>query len=64
MSRFLLVCAGGAAGTAARYLTALWAGAAFGPGAKIVNARAFNSVLFIDATVDPSPSSRLQRFRR
>jgi CrcB protein len=41
MTRFLLVCAGGAAGTAARYLTALWAGATFGPafpfGTLIVN---------------------------
>ena len=41
MTRFLLVCAGGAAGTAARYATALWAGAAFGPsfpvGTLIVN---------------------------
>ena|SRR5438045_3134364 len=41
VTRFLLVCAGGAAGTAARYLTALWAGAAFGPafpfGTLIVN---------------------------
>ena len=41
VTRFLLVCAGGAAGTAARYLTALWAGAALGPafpfGTLIVN---------------------------
>src|SRR5438874_1042307 len=41
MTSFILVCAGGAAGTAARYLTALWAGAAFGPafplGTLIVN---------------------------
>jgi CrcB protein len=32
MTRFLLICLGGAAGTGARYLTALWAASAFGPG--------------------------------
>ena len=31
MTRFLLICLGGAAGTGARYLTALWAAATFGP---------------------------------
>lgn len=30
MSRFLLICLGGAAGTGARYLTSLWAASAFG----------------------------------
>lgn len=30
MTRFLLVCLGGAIGTGARYLTAVWAAAAFG----------------------------------
>ena len=29
--RFLLICLGGAIGTGARYLTALWAASAFGP---------------------------------
>ena len=41
MTRFLLICLGGAAGTGARYLTALWASSAFGPsfptGTLIVN---------------------------
>src|SRR5205809_3588128 len=41
MTRFLLICLGGAAGTGARYLTALWAASAFGPafpaGTLIVN---------------------------
>src|SRR5713101_9916320 len=41
MSRLLLICLGGAVGTAARYLTALWAAAAFGAafpfGTLIVN---------------------------
>src|SRR5262245_21469161 len=41
MTRFLLVCLGGAVGTGARYLTALWASSAFGPafpaGTLIVN---------------------------
>src|SRR5713226_5033538 len=41
MTRFFLVCLGGVAGTGARYLTALWATAAFGPsfpvGTLIVN---------------------------
>ena len=41
MTRFFLICLGGAAGTGARYLTALWASAAFGPsfpaGTLIVN---------------------------
>ena len=30
--RLFLICLGGAAGTAARYFTALWAASAFGPG--------------------------------
>ena len=30
MTRFLLICLGGAVGTGARYLTALWASSAFG----------------------------------
>jgi CrcB protein len=41
LTRFLLICLGGAIGTGARYLTALWAAAAFGPafpfGTLIVN---------------------------
>jgi CrcB protein len=41
MTRFFLICLGGAAGTGARYLTALWASSAFGPafpfGTLIVN---------------------------
>ena len=41
MSRFLLICLGGAVGTGARYLTSLWAASAFGPafpfGTLIVN---------------------------
>jgi CrcB protein len=41
MTRFLLICLGGAAGTGARYLTSLWAASAFGPafpfGTLIVN---------------------------
>ena len=41
MSRLLLICLGGAVGTAARYLTALWAATAFGSafpfGTLIVN---------------------------
>jgi CrcB protein len=41
MSRFLMICVGGAVGTGARYLTALWAASAFGPafpyGTLIVN---------------------------
>ncbi len=41
MTRFLLICLGGAAGTGARYLTALWASSALGPsfpfGTLIVN---------------------------
>lgn len=32
MIRFLLICLGGAIGTAARYLTALWAASALGTG--------------------------------
>lgn len=40
-SRFLLICLGGAAGTGARYLTAVYAAVAFGPsfpaGTLIVN---------------------------
>jgi CrcB protein len=51
MTRFLLVCAGGAAGTAARYLTALWAGATFGPafpfGTLIVNVAGSFLIAFI-----------------
>ena len=51
MTRFLLVCAGGAAGTAARYLTALWAGAAFGPafpfGTLIVNVAGSFLIAFV-----------------
>jgi CrcB protein len=42
MLRFLLVCSGGAIGTGARYLTGLWAAAAFGTtfpvGTLLVNA--------------------------
>ena len=41
MTRFLLICLGGAVGTGARYLTSLWAVSAFGPafpfGTLIVN---------------------------
>jgi CrcB protein len=41
LTRFLLICLGGAVGTGARYLTALWAASAFGPafpfGTLIVN---------------------------
>ena len=41
MTRFLLICLGGAVGTGARYLTALWAAAALGSsfpfGTLIVN---------------------------
>ena len=41
MTRFVLICLGGALGTGARYLTALWAASAFGPafpaGTLIVN---------------------------
>lgn len=41
MMRFLLICLGGAIGTGARYLTALWAASAFGAafpfGTLIVN---------------------------
>ena len=41
MLRFSLICLGGALGTGARYLTALWASGAFGPsfpaGTLIVN---------------------------
>ena len=41
MLRLLLICIGGALGTGARYLTALWASSAFGPsfpaGTLIVN---------------------------
>jgi CrcB protein len=41
MTRFFLICLGGAVGTGARYLTALWASSAFGPafpaGTLIVN---------------------------
>ena len=41
MSRFAMICFGGALGTGARYLTALWASSAFGPafpyGTLIVN---------------------------
>jgi CrcB protein len=41
MTRLILICLGGAVGTGARYLTALWAVAAFGPafplGTFIVN---------------------------
>jgi CrcB protein len=41
MTRFVLICLGGAVGTGARYLTALWASSAFGPafpaGTLIVN---------------------------
>jgi len=40
MSRFLLICLGGAAGTGARYLISLWSAAAFGtsfPGTLLVN---------------------------
>ena len=31
MTRFLLICLGGALGTGARYLTVIWASSAFGP---------------------------------
>ena len=41
MTRFLLICLGGAVGTGARYLTAVWASSSFGPafpaGTLIVN---------------------------
>jgi len=41
VTRFLLICLGGAVGTGARYLTSLWAASAFGPafpfGTLIVN---------------------------
>ena len=41
MSRFALICLGGAIGTGARYLTVLWAASAFGPafpfGTLIIN---------------------------
>ena len=41
ISRFLLICLGGAAGTGARYLTTVWAATVFGPafpaGTLIVN---------------------------
>jgi CrcB protein len=41
LTRFLLICLGGALGTGARYLTALWASSTFGPafpaGTLIVN---------------------------
>ena len=41
MTRFALICLGGALGTGERYLTALWAASAFGPsfpaGTLIVN---------------------------
>jgi CrcB protein len=53
-ARFLLVCLGGAIGTAARYLTALWAptllGTAFPYGTLIVNALGSFLLAFIMQT--------------
>jgi fluoride exporter len=67
MTRFLLVCFGGAVGTAARYLTALWAAAAFGPafpaGTLLVNIAGSFLIAFImhvgSATELISPDMRL-----
>ena len=54
MTRFLLVCLGGAIGTAARYLTALWAptvlGTAFPYATLIVNALGSFLLAFIMQT--------------
>jgi CrcB protein len=51
MSRFLLICLGGAVGTGARYLTALWAAAALGSsfpfGTLIVNVLGSFLIAFI-----------------
>src|SRR5437773_2931725 len=51
MSRFLLICFGGAVGTGARYLTALWAAQAIGPafpfGTLIVNVLGSFLIAFI-----------------
>jgi CrcB protein len=53
--RFLLICLGGAIGTGARYLTSLWALAAFGAafpfGTLIVNALGSFLIAFIVETV-------------
>lgn len=56
MTRFLWICAGGAAGTGARYLVALWAGQRFGTafpyGTLIVNvAGCFLMAAVINASV-------------
>jgi fluoride exporter len=67
MTRFLLVCFGGAVGTAARYLTALWAASAFGPafpvGTLTVNVAGSFLIAFImhigSATDLISPDMRL-----
>ena len=51
MMRLLLVCLGGAIGSGARYLTALWAASAFGPafpfGTLIVNVLGSFLIAFI-----------------
>lgn len=67
MTRFLLVCLGGAIGTAARYLTALWAAAALGTtfpfGTLIVNTVGSFLIAFIMQTATAtellSPDIRL-----
>lgn len=67
MTRFLLVCLGGAIGTAARYLTALWAAAALGTtfpfGTLIVNTLGSFLIAFLMQTATAtellSPDVRL-----
>jgi CrcB protein len=67
MTRFLLVCLGGAIGTGARYLTAVWAASAFGVsfpfGTLIVNTVGSFAIAFLmqmaSATEILSPDLRL-----
>src|SRR5512140_1492318 len=67
MTRFLLICLGGAAGTGARYLTAVWAAATFGPlfpvGTLLVNIAGSFLIAFImqvgSATELLSPNMRM-----
>lgn len=60
MTRFLLVCLGGAIGSGARYLTATWAVGAFGPafpaGTLIVNLAGSFLIAFVMQLASGLPS--------
>ncbi|HET7437140.1 MAG TPA: CrcB family protein [Thermoanaerobaculia bacterium] len=63
MTRLLLVCTGGAIGSGARYLTALWAARAFGPafpfGTLIVNVLGSFLITLIIESARFTPDVRL-----